>query len=32
MGYFVLKFDVAWLTDLSRVSKPYYYLSLTEDF
>ncbi len=32
LGYFVLKFDVTWLTDLSRISKPSYYLSLTEDF
>ncbi len=32
LGYFVLKFDVAWQTDLSDISKPNYYLSLTEDF
>jgi hypothetical protein len=32
LGYFVLKFDVAWQTDLSDISKPLYYLSLTEDF
>ncbi len=32
LGYFVLKFDLAWETDLSRNSKPRYYLSLTEDF
>jgi len=32
LGYFVLKFDVTWLSDLSRISKPMYYLSLTEDF
>jgi len=32
LGYFVLKLDIAWLTDLSRISKPMYYLSLTEDF
>ncbi len=32
LGYFVLKFDVAWETNLSRNSKPRYYLSLTEDF
>jgi len=32
LGYVVLKLDVAWSTDLSRISKPSYYLSLTEDF
>lgn len=32
LGYFVLKFDIAWETDLSNNSKPRYYLSLTEDF
>ena len=32
LGYFVLKLDVAWLTDLSRISKPQIYLSLSEDF
>ncbi len=32
LGYFVLKFDVTWLTDLSEIGKPTYYLSLTEDF
>ncbi|PKN72377.1 MAG: hypothetical protein CVU50_07330 [Candidatus Cloacimonetes bacterium HGW-Cloacimonetes-3] len=32
LGYFVLKFDVAWQTDLSNISKPLYYLSLTDDF
>jgi len=32
LGYFVLKFDISWLTDLSHISKPMYYLSLTEDF
>ena len=32
LGYFVLKLDIAWLTDLSNISKPMYYLSLTEDF
>jgi len=32
LGYFVLKFDIAWLTDLSKISKPMYYLSLSEDF
>jgi Tol biopolymer transport system component len=32
LGYFVLKLDLAWLTDLSRISKPQIYLSLSEDF
>lgn len=32
IGIAVLKFDIAWLTDLVSVSKPTYYLSLTEDF
>jgi Tol biopolymer transport system component len=32
IGIAVLKFDIAWLTDLSATSKPTYYLSLTEDF
>lgn len=32
VGYFVLKLDVAWLTNLSRISKPQVYLSLSEDF
>ncbi len=32
VGYFVLKLDINWLTDLSKISKPLYYLSLTEDF
>jgi Tol biopolymer transport system component len=32
LGYFVLKLDVAWLTDLSKISKPQVYLSLSEDF
>ena len=32
LGYFVLKLDVSWLTDLSRISKPQIYLSLSEDF
>ncbi len=30
VGYFVLKLDVAWLTNLSRISKPQVYLSLSE--
>ncbi len=32
MGYFVLKLDVAWLTDLESFTKPTYYFSLTPDF
>jgi len=32
LGYFVLKFDVAWNTDLERISKPSYFVSLTPDF
>ena len=32
LGYFVLKLDVSWLTDLSKISKPQIYLSLSEDF
>lgn len=32
MGYFVLKFDVAWQTDLESFSKPSYYFTLTPDF
>ncbi len=32
LGFIVLRFDVAWQTDLSVVSKPAYYISLTEDF
>ncbi|HPR18242.1 MAG TPA: BamA/TamA family outer membrane protein, partial [Candidatus Cloacimonadota bacterium] len=32
MGYFVLKFDIAWQTDLESFSKPSYYFSLTPDF
>lgn len=32
LGFFVLKLDISWLTDLSRISKPQIYLSLSEDF
>ncbi|MDZ4182006.1 MAG: BamA/TamA family outer membrane protein, partial [Candidatus Cloacimonadaceae bacterium] len=32
LGYFVLRLDIAWSSDLSKISKPAYYLSLTEDF
>jgi hypothetical protein len=32
LGYVILKVDVAWSSNLSNISKPAYYLSLTEDF
>jgi outer membrane protein assembly factor BamA len=32
MGYFILKFDIAWHTDLYDFSKPSYYISLAPDF
>lgn len=32
IGFAVLRFDIAWLTDLANSSKPTYYFSLTEDF
>jgi hypothetical protein len=32
IGIAVLKLDFAWLTDFVSISKPTYYLSLTEDF
>ncbi len=32
LGYVVLRLDIAWLSDLSRISKPSYFISLTEDF
>jgi Tol biopolymer transport system component len=32
LGYFVLKFDIAWNTNLEDISKPSYYLSLSPDF
>jgi Tol biopolymer transport system component len=32
LGYFVLKFDIAWSTDLEDASKPSYYLILSPDF
>ncbi|MBM4399252.1 MAG: BamA/TamA family outer membrane protein, partial [Candidatus Cloacimonetes bacterium] len=32
IGFTVLKLDFAWLTDFVSISKPSYYLSLTEDF
>lgn len=32
MGFFILKFDIAWQTDLYNASKPRYYLWLIEDF
>lgn len=32
LGYVVLRLDIAWASDLSRISKPAYFLSLSEDF
>jgi len=32
LGFFILKFDSAWRTDLSQVSKPKYYFSLGAEF
>ncbi len=32
MGYVILRFDITWLTNLKKSSKPTYYLSLSEDF
>jgi outer membrane protein assembly factor BamA len=32
IGYFVLKFDIAWNTNLSKHGKPTYYLTLNPDF
>ena len=32
VGYFVIKFDVAWNTDLENFSRPSYYFSLSPDF
>ena len=32
MGFFILKFDIAWETDLIDASKPKYYFWLIEDF
>jgi len=32
LGFFILKFDVAWQTDLETFSKPSYYFTLTPDF
>jgi outer membrane protein assembly factor BamA len=32
LGYFVLKMDVSWLTDFSKISKPQVYFSLSDDF
>ena len=32
MGYFVLKFDTAWQTDLHKIYKAKLYISLSEDF
>jgi len=32
LGIFILSLDITWLTDLSYISKPTYFLSLSEDF
>ncbi|RLC46401.1 MAG: hypothetical protein DRH57_06135 [Candidatus Cloacimonadota bacterium] len=32
IGYFILKLDWAWHTDLSKISKPYLYFSLEAEF
>jgi len=32
LGYFVVKFDITWNTDLENFSKPTYFVSLTPDF
>ncbi|MGC9362343.1 MAG: BamA/TamA family outer membrane protein, partial [Candidatus Syntrophosphaera sp.] len=32
LGYVILRLDIAWLTDLTKSSKPTYFLSLSEDF
>ena len=32
VGYFVIKFDIAWNTDLGKFSRPSYYFSLSPDF
>jgi len=32
LGVIIMRMDVAWSTDLSKISKPAYYLSLSEDF
>lgn len=32
IGYFILKFDVAWSSDLVKHGKPTYYFSINEDF
>jgi hypothetical protein len=32
LGYFVLKFDVNWVTDLKSTSKPRYFWSINEEF
>ncbi|MCD4820260.1 MAG: hypothetical protein K8S23_16380 [Candidatus Cloacimonetes bacterium] len=32
LGFFILKFDVAWRSDLFQTSKPTFYWSLSEDF
>ena len=32
LGIFILSLDITWLSDLSHISKPTYYLRLSEDF
>jgi outer membrane protein assembly factor BamA len=32
LGFFILKFDIAWETDLDKVGKPSYYFILSPDF
>jgi Tol biopolymer transport system component len=32
MGFFIVKLDIAWSSNLIQASKPVYYLSLSEDF
>ena len=32
LGYFILKFDIAWETDLQGISEPSYYFILSPDF
>lgn len=32
LGFFILKLDIAWSTDLDSTGKPTYYISINEDF
>jgi hypothetical protein len=32
LGFLLLRFDVAWKTDLQRTAKPQYYFSLGTEF